>query len=264
MIEKQQQLEDMYNRNQQIPKLHALLEESGVLEDYKVNPEFHKWLTNFMVHMMIHKRMDIAAALGISRMRLELGLVATYLELAVEAGLVLLEDKVLITAFNPDDTTQQEMALYMFPPPMVIPPKELVHNSQTGYHFYDHGSAVLKADTTDDDICLDVLNKLNKLELSINHKVLNNVSSLYKSLRSRKAGESLYDFNKRKRQWLRFDTETRVLIESLSEISDTFYMSHAYDKRGRLYCRGYHLNYQGTDWNKAVVEFANKELIHES
>jgi len=38
-------------------------------------------------------------------------------------------------------------------------------------------------------------------------------------------------------------------------------MTHRYDKRGRVYCMGYHVNYQGTPWNKAVIELADKEMI---
>jgi DNA-directed RNA polymerase len=41
-----------------------------------------------------------------------------------------------------------------------------------------------------------------------------------------------------------------------------FYMTHKYDKRGRTYSQGYHINPQGNDWNKAVIEFADKEVIN--
>ena len=41
---------------------------------------------------------------------------------------------------------------------------------------------------------------------------------------------------------------------------NNFSLNHKYDKRGRTYCQGYHVNYQGTPWNKAVVEFSHKEI----
>lgn len=263
MLTKQKELEDRYNRNQQYPKLLALLEESKVIEEYKANKLYYKWLRNFMIQMMIHKRLDIEAAIGLVSGELSIQMVALYIEVTVEAGLVVYEsesDK-LITAIVPDDNTQLDMAKYMFPPPLVVKPREVTDNSQTGYHFYNHGSVILRNAGFDKDICLDVINKLNSLELSVNERVLDNVSSIYKSLKSRKPKESLYDFNKRKRQWAKFDKQTRDLIQDITNVSDKFYMDHGCDKRGRLYCRGYHLNYQGTDWNKAVIEFSNKELL---
>ena len=41
------------------------------------------------------------------------------------------------------------------------------------------------------------------------------------------------------------------------------YLTHKYDKRGRIYCQGYFISYQGTDWNKAVIELSNKEIVHD-
>jgi len=38
-------------------------------------------------------------------------------------------------------------------------------------------------------------------------------------------------------------------------------LTHKYDKRGRCYSQGYHVNPQGNDWNKAVIEFAEKEPV---
>ena len=40
-------------------------------------------------------------------------------------------------------------------------------------------------------------------------------------------------------------------------------MKYRYDYRGRTYCEGYYLNYQGNDYCKSILEFANKELIND-
>ena len=40
-----------------------------------------------------------------------------------------------------------------------------------------------------------------------------------------------------------------------------FYLTHRYDKRGRTYAQGYYINPQGNEWNKAVLEFADKEIV---
>jgi hypothetical protein len=40
-----------------------------------------------------------------------------------------------------------------------------------------------------------------------------------------------------------------------------FCLTHKYDKRGRIYCQGYPVNYQGALWNKAVIQLAAKEIV---
>jgi DNA-directed RNA polymerase len=50
-------------------------------------------------------------------------------------------------------------------------------------------------------------------------------------------------------------------MEEIEALSDTIYLTHRYDRRGRIYCTGYHVNEQGTDYHKAVLEFADKELV---
>ena len=32
-------------------------------------------------------------------------------------------------------------------------------------------------------------------------------------------------------------------------------------KRQRVYCQGYHVSYMGNSWNKACIQFANKEIV---
>lgn len=40
-----------------------------------------------------------------------------------------------------------------------------------------------------------------------------------------------------------------------------FYFIWKYDKRGRMYSNGYHINLQSTDYKKALLNFARKEVI---
>jgi len=41
----------------------------------------------------------------------------------------------------------------------------------------------------------------------------------------------------------------------------TFYFVHRYDKRGRIYSSGYHINLQSYEYKKALLNFSKKELI---
>ena len=47
----------------------------------------------------------------------------------------------------------------------------------------------------------------------------------------------------------------------LVNAGNRFFLTHAYDKRGRTYAKGYHVNYQGNDWNKATICFAEGEIV---
>ena len=49
----------------------------------------------------------------------------------------------------------------------------------------------------------------------------------------------------------------------MTQEDPTFYLTHAYDKRGRTYAQGYHVSYQGNDWNKACVQFGRAEALSE-
>lgn len=40
-----------------------------------------------------------------------------------------------------------------------------------------------------------------------------------------------------------------------------FYFIWKYDKRGRMYSQGYHINLQATDYKKSILSFAKKEVI---
>lgn len=50
-------------------------------------------------------------------------------------------------------------------------------------------------------------------------------------------------------------------IAEVYSVEDKFYLTHRYDKRGRIYPTGYWINYQGNDFAKALIEFAEPEKL---
>ncbi len=101
----------------------------------------------------------------------------------------------------------------------------------------------------------------NKVPFTINMGTALMVRNQWRNLDKPKEGETKQDFEKRKRAFEKYDRTAKDVMALLMQHSDRFWMTHRYDKRGRVYCQGYHVNYQGTPWNKAVVEFANKEHV---
>lgn len=51
-------------------------------------------------------------------------------------------------------------------------------------------------------------------------------------------------------------------LTKIDQLSDEVYLTHRYDRRGRVYASGYHVNTQGDDYRKAVLTLANKEVLN--
>jgi len=97
--------------------------------------------------------------------------------------------------------------------------------------------------------------------LSLDSDVVAFIQNQWKNHDRRKDGESREDFRKRVKAFDKYDRTSRDVLAALMAQGDRFWLTHKYDKRGRTYAQGYHVNPQGNDWNKACVEFANKEKL---
>jgi DNA-directed RNA polymerase len=62
------------------------------------------------------------------------------------------------------------------------------------------------------------------------------------------------------RQWNSFKKNSYKLMVLLAN-NEVFWFTHAYDKRGRMYSRGYQVNTQGMAFQKACIDFADDELV---
>lgn len=98
------------------------------------------------------------------------------------------------------------------------------------------------------DTCLNHINTMNAVPLTLEWRVINELQDKPKKEET-EAEEAWQDFVRRSQ-------ETYQNIGT-----DTFYLRHAYDTRGRTYCEGYYVTYQGNDFKKGIITLANKELI---
>lgn len=253
MYKKQLQLEELYDKHQQFPRLMELFKKANI-----VSGTGSEEILVLLVHVAIQKRIPIAAALGILGAKHPYEDAAIIIEFCVQNNLVGLHKDMLTANYEPDSKTQEQMKLYMFPPPMVVQPQEIEHNYQSGYLNCEY-SVMTKKSHTKEDVCLDVINILNSFEYTLNLNVLES-SSQYDSLKDYKTGESQEDYAKRYKQWKRFDTVTRELISNHYQDVDSIWFTHQYDKRGRVYCRGYNISYQGSEWSKALVHMKPEVL----
>lgn len=262
LVEHQIELEILHNKNNLHKRIRKEFEDSGfesILISKEIPVDFGM---DFLVQMALYKRCDLKTLCGLLRNHtLSSQLTADLLLKCVEQDLADYNTtlEVFIVRYEIDAKTQEELDKFQFPLPMVCKPKRITSNTQSGY-LKGNGSIILKNNFHTDDVCLDHINRMNSIALTIDQDVFRFVKNSWRNLDKPKDGESKEDFDKRVRAFEKYDRTAKEVIEKVQEVSEDFYLTHKYCKRGRTYSQGYHVNYQGTDWNKACILFANKEL----
>jgi hypothetical protein len=266
----QAELERLFNKNQTIGRIRSEFENQKQVdfdryfERNKIDRDFGY---DLLVQMALHKRTTLPTLAGILRKHFEplvnaSQLAADMIEQAVLAGLVDWDpnSRQLIVCITVSDDVQRDLDRYQYPLPMVVPPRKVLDNRDTGY-FTSRGSIILRKNHHDDDVCLDHINRMNKVRFSIDFDTARMIKNRWRNLDRPKAGETNEDFAKRKKAFEKYDRTSKAVIDQILAHGNEFWLTHRYDKRGRVYCQGYHINYQGAPWNKAVVELADKEFV---
>lgn len=166
------------------------------------------------------------------------------------------------------DEVMQELDMYQYPLPMVVEPLPIQHNRQSGYLSPSTSKSlvVLRGEKADGfyeqaDVCVDHLNRVNRIPLKLNMDVVRMIDNDWADLDRQRDGEKKEDYDKRVKAFDRYDAASRDVVHALSQLRDKFWLTHKYDRRGRVYCQGYHVTYQGNAWNKACIEFADAEIV---
>lgn len=269
-LDLQLELEHLYSKNQLIPRIKKEFLECED-EDFVSHMKEHGILPEFgidlLVQMVLHKRTTLPILVGILRKHFEplanaSQLAADMLLKCAEVDLVTWDDisQRFIMEFDISKDVHEEIARYQFPLPMVITPEPVTNNRETGY-LTARGSIILKQNHHDDDVCLDHINRMNTIKLSLDEDTAFMIANEWRNLDKPKDGESRQDFQKRVKAFEKYDANAKDVIGKLLSLGNEFYLTHKYDKRGRTYCQGYFVNYQGTAWNKAVIQLADKEFV---
>lgn len=266
LLEHQIQLEKLFSKNQLLPRIRAefldcpafnfanFLVEVGVPIAFGID---------MLVYIALHKRANLSTMVGCLRHHCSTAQeVVDLLLRSAEHNLLSYDVSTytFIVNFTLTAEVQAELDMFQFPLPMVVEPKEVNSNRDTGY-LTTGGSIILRNNYHNDDVCLDHINRMNKIQFVINPVTAKLVHNRWRNLDKPKQGESTEEFQRRKKAFEKYDCTARAVIDLLQQEGNTFYLTHKYDKRGRTYCQGYHVTYQGAPWNKAVLEFVNKEII---
>lgn len=155
----------------------------------------------------------------------------------------------------PDDLMNRLIHLY-YEPPKQTPTKP---NTKTvlGGRINNHNKDSMKS--------LDVLYTLNNQAYCIDDWFMNNYQKQwhreqlsddeYQDLELDEQLSYDADFN----TWFNYQEQLNEIKQSLE--NKKFYFEYKYDKRGRVYTKGYHLNTQGTSFEKACINLKHKEIV---
>ncbi len=154
------------------------------------------------------------------------------------------------------------LARYQFPLPMIVEPKKVSTNKMGSGYMSDRSRIILNGSDVfdEEDVCLDHINRANSVGLNLNMDVIASEEGMMIKPK-RKNGESFPDFQKRQKQAEVFYNTSIEVMQGLLALGNEFWVTNKYDRRGRTYSVGYHINPQGMDYNKAVLELSRKEVI---
>lgn len=137
-------------------------------------------------------------------------------------------------------------------PPMIFKPNRLKDNFTSPYLTLDKDCLILgRGNAHTGDLCLDVLNIQNSVELKLDYEF---IQSLTETPPSEPDTDQILN-------WKTFLKQSKEVYDLIHFHGDEFFMPYKVDKRGRIYSLGYHINPQGYAYKKAMIELANPEFI---
>lgn len=262
------ELEELYSKYQLLPCIRQEFVDANFPEHMEAQGIPVEFGLSLMVQMVLHKRAHLTTLVGVLMVHFEDEekpgqACADMLLKAAEADLVdvVPETGTFVLCYDICADTQRKLDVLQFPLPMIEEPMVVSNNRQTGYRTI-RGSLILRNNHHDDDICLDHINRVNAIPLSLNADTVAFVQNRWKNHDKKKDGETQDDFQKRKRAFTKYDRSSRDVLTAMMAQGNRFWLTHRYDKRGRTYCQGYHVTYQGNDWNKACIQLADAEPLN--
>lgn len=137
-------------------------------------------------------------------------------------------------------------------PPLVHKPAKLRHNKDSPYLTIGQESLILNKGHHNEDICLDVIDIKNSVELTLNTEFLSRVEE-------EPTGDM--DSPEKLNAWLDMKKQSHEFYLMMVGQGNKFYLGHKPDKRGRLYAQGYHISTQGAPYKKAMIELCKQDIV---
>lgn len=266
----QLELEEAHVKNHLNKRLNSYWEEIGLLEaiekEYSQEYDVSEWkpdmvlVAKMLTQVYLAKRLPIEVAVGMFSNKHEVNEILLTAHTLIQLKAVIWDGRRLVVRIPVSQEVEKELSLYQYPMPLVVEPEKITRNCDSGYLTFKK-NIILRMKDSEGDCCIDVINTINSIPLVLDAKVTNFTKSPWKNLDAPKEKETQDEFVKRKKAYEKYLKDSIQVINGLLTTVDKVWLTHAYDKRGRIYANGYHVNPYGNDWSKAVVQFANKEVI---
>ena len=167
---------------------------------------------------------------------------AEVIAIAFKSGLVVItkvsDDTFMVTT---EYVLKEDMPVPQKHRPEFKQPEPSLFNPILGNRFKQH----------DKDICVDHIERMNAIPLSLEFRVIDALEETVKSGETPEQVTAAEDFLRRSKE----------MYQMVADQGNQFWLKHNMDTRGRSYCEGYLVNYQGSSYKKAIVCLANKEIV---
>jgi len=161
------------------------------------------------------------------------------------------------SVYKLEPITLQAINRTKFLPPMLCKPNKVVSNNDCGFITFKEHCVLKRHNHHDLPISLDVLNIQNAIELCLDPFVLEFEKEF--KMKDEYKDKTVLQLKEIQDQFELQKTETYALYEDL--LDRVFHLLHRNDSRGRLYSSGYSINYQSSEYDKAMINITKKEFI---
>lgn len=149
------------------------------------------------------------------------------------------------------DETLAILSKYKYLPPMICEPKPWTSNHYGGYLSSRKSVLLGKENHHEDTQALDALNIVQKVSFSLDLEVLKEQEQSSKQLDT---PDKIANFTQQVK-------ESQTVYQDLQDQGNKFWFVWRFDKRGRMYSSGYHVNLQSYEYKRALLNFTKKEVI---
>ncbi len=162
-------------------------------------------------------------------------------------------------------TQYAENALYL--PPLIIKPRKVRHNRDSGYITQRGESLILGfyENHHDDNICLDVINILNSNEYELDTDFIDNNDMEWSEPEFEEGKHTHYEeeqITAMSKDYFEnyFKEQSKFFFKLMKHHGNSLYITNKVDKRGRIYSQGFHINPQGDSYHKAMLNLKHREI----
>jgi hypothetical protein len=154
--------------------------------------------------------------------------------------------------YRMSDETSRFIAQTKYLPPMVCKPNIVNSNSDSGYLTKRESLILGSGNFHQKNICLDSINRFNQIPLALDTRLLTKFAE---------TSTKELDTKEKADAYSKMILDSYLVYTDLVEQGNKFYLTHKVDKRGRTYSQGYHVNSQGSEYKKAIINLHKREVI---